>query len=72
MILANEHPSMTSTGSITFPKDLLIFLPYASLTIGCRNTVLKGNWSVNKNPIMTILATQKNNISCPVSNIELG
>ena len=43
MILANEHPSMTSTGSITFPKDLLIFLPYASLTIGCKNTVLNGN-----------------------------
>ena len=31
-------PVMTSRGSMTLPRDLLIFLPWASLTTACRYT----------------------------------
>jgi hypothetical protein len=44
------------------------FLPYLSLTIGCRNTVVNGSLPVSCSPIMTIRATQKNRISIPVSS----
>lgn len=63
---------MISKGSITFPKLLLIFLPSASLIIGCKNTSLKGKVSHKINDIITILETQNDKISCPVSKIEFG
>lgn len=37
---SKDIPLITSIGSITFPKDLLIFLPCASLTIACKYTSL--------------------------------
>lgn len=37
-LTSREIPVMTSTGSITLPRDLLIFLPWASLTIACKYT----------------------------------
>ena len=33
---SREIPVMTSMGSITFPRDLLIFRPWASLTMECK------------------------------------
>lgn len=35
---SREIPVMTSRGSMTLPRDLLIFLPWASLTTACRYT----------------------------------
>ena len=35
-------PPITSRGSITLPRDLLIFLPWASLTMACRYTCRAG------------------------------
>jgi hypothetical protein len=46
--------------------------PSESHTIGCKNTVLNGSLSVSHKLIITILATQKKRISCPVSRIEFG
>lgn len=40
-LTSREIPVMTSTGSITLPRDLLIFLPWASLTIACKYTCNK-------------------------------
>jgi hypothetical protein len=39
-----EMPSITSRGSITFPRLLDIFLPWASRTMLCKYTVWKGTW----------------------------
>eukprot|EP01139_Manchomonas_bermudensis_P010635 Amastigsp_a340828_45.p4 type:complete len:121 gc:universal Amastigsp_a340828_45:997-1359(+) len=36
-------PSITATGSMTLPSDLLILRPCASRTIECRNTYSKGS-----------------------------
>jgi hypothetical protein len=52
-------PDLTSNGSIIFPRDFDIFLPYLSLTIACKYTDVNGNLSVNCKPIITIRATQK-------------
>ena len=67
-----DHPFMICNGSIIFPKDLLIFLPSLSLRMECRYMVLKGTFPVRAKLIITILATQKNSISSPVSNRSFG
>lgn len=41
---SREIPVMTSRGSMTLPRDLLIFLPWASLTTACRYTCEKSSW----------------------------
>ena len=69
---SNPVPSMISNGSITFPLDFDILFPSESHTIGWRRISLNGSLSVSHNDIMTILATQKNNISWPVYKTELG
>lgn len=38
----NVMPSMTSRGSMTLPRDLDILRPWASRTMECRYTCLKG------------------------------
>lgn len=65
-------PSITSSGSMTFPLVLDIFSPFLSHTIGCRKTVLNGNFPVSHRLIITILATQKNRMSCPVYKMLFG
>lgn len=70
--LSNEVPSIIYNGSMTLPLDFDILFPYESQTIGCNNTYLKGTLSVSQSDIITILATQKNKISCPVYKIEFG
>ena len=50
----------------------LIFLPNLSRTMAWRYTVVNGSTSVSSSPIMTILATQKNRMSCPVSSSDPG
>ena len=57
---------------MTFPRDLLIFRPCASRTIACRYTCLNGTLPVSFMPIITIRATQKNKMSCPVSSRDVG
>lgn len=59
--------SITSRGSMTFPFDFDILLPFSSLTIGCKKTVLNGSLSQRHKLIMTIRATQKKMMSDPVS-----
>ena len=55
------------------PRLLLIFRPCLSLTIGCRNTSLKGSSPpVSARPIITMRATQKKSMSWPVSSSEVG
>ena len=70
--LYNVHPFIISRGSITFPNDFDIFLPCESRIIGCKYTVLKGILSNKSMDIIAILATQKNKMSAPVSNMVLG
>jgi len=41
MHTSSEIPCMTSMGSMTLPRDLLIFLPWASRIMACRNTLWK-------------------------------
>jgi len=60
---ASEMPEITSSGSMTLPRDLLILRPCASRTIECRYTCLNGSWPVSSRPIMTMRATQKNRMS---------
>lgn len=72
IIEAKEHPSIISIGSITFPFDFDIFSPFSALTILWSKTVLKGTYPVSIKLIIAILATQKNNISYPVSKIVFG
>ena len=55
--------SMTSSGSIPLPRDLLIFLPWASLTMPWMNTYLKGSLPVCSRAENIILATQKKMMS---------
>ncbi len=71
-IVLRSHPSIISIGSITFPFDLLIFSEFSSLTILWRITFSKGSLSVKSRENITILATQKNKISYPVSRTLLG
>mmetsp|Transcript_6419 Transcript_6419/g.15541 ORF Transcript_6419/g.15541 Transcript_6419/m.15541 type:complete len:203 (+) Transcript_6419:749-1357(+) len=65
-------PSMTSRGSMTFPRDLDILRPWASRTMACRNTCENGTSPHSSMPIMTIRATQKKRMSEPVSRSVLG
>ena len=67
-----DVPSIIYNGSITFPLDFDILLPSESHTKGWSNTSLKGNYFTSQRDIITILATQKNRISWPVSKIEFG
>mmetsp|Transcript_34107 Transcript_34107/g.77028 ORF Transcript_34107/g.77028 Transcript_34107/m.77028 type:complete len:309 (+) Transcript_34107:948-1874(+) len=69
---SSEQPWITSSGSITFPRDLDILRPSLSRTMACRYTSLKGSWSVNASDIITMRATQKKRMSRPVSSRELG
>ena len=64
--------SITSSGSIPLPRDLLIFLPCSSRTSPCRNTYSNGGSPIASHPENTILITQKNRISYPVTITELG
>ena len=64
--------SITSNGSIPFPKDLLIFLPSESLTSPCINTCLNGVSPIQNIPANAILTTQKNIISYPVTSTLVG
>jgi len=57
---------------MTFPLDFDILFPYESQTNGWSKTYLKGIFPVSQRDIITILATQKNNISCPVYKIWFG
>ena len=52
--------------------DLLIFLPSSSLTIPLISTLLKGMLPIVFFESMTILATQKNMISCAVTSVLVG
>ena len=64
--------SIISIGSIPFPNDFDIFLPWESLTIPCTTTSLNGFLSVNSNPCVIILDTQNVMISYPVTNTFVG
>ena len=64
--------SITSNGSIPFPNDFDIFLPWLSLTIPCINISLNGFCFIHSNPENIILATQKNIMSYPVTNTFVG
>ena len=48
-----EMLQLTSSGSITFPRALLIFRPNLSLTIACKYTVLNGSTSFSCRLIIT-------------------
>ena len=64
--------SITSSGSIPFPRDLLIFLPCESLTKPWIYTWWKGGLPICSIPENTILATQKKIISKPVTKTSFG
>ena len=64
--------SIISRGSIPFPRDLDIFLPWASLTRPCINTFLNGTSPINSLDANIILATQKKIISYPVTSVSVG
>ena len=64
--------STMSNGSIPFPNDFDIFLPWLSLTIPCINISLKGFSFISSSPENIILATQKNIMSYPVTNTFVG
>ena len=55
--------TMTSSGSMPLPRDLLILRPCASRTRPWKNTVLKGGTFMFSMPEKIILATQKKMIS---------
>lgn len=65
-------PEMTSRGSMTLPRDLDIFRPWASRTREWVNTSRKGMSPVSLIPSMIIRATQKKRISQPVSSMVMG
>ena len=64
--------SITSNGSIPFPKDFDILRPCESLTSPCIKTVSKGTSPVCSSPENIILITQKGIISYPVTNVLVG
>ena len=64
--------SITSSGSIPFPNDLLIFLPWSSLTRPWNNTLPNGFLPICSQPENIILITQKNIISYPVTSTSVG
>ena len=61
------YMSISSSGSITLPLDLLILTPSGSRISPCRYTVSKGISEVFLRPIIIMRATQKNRMSWPVS-----
>lgn len=69
---SKSQPLIMSKGSMMFPFDLDIFSPLSSLTRLCMNTFLKGTLSFKSRLIITILITQKNRMSYPVSKRSLG
>jgi hypothetical protein len=64
--------SITSRGSMTFPRVLLIFSPLASRTRAWITTSRKGAFPVNSIPIIIIRATQKKRMSNPVTSTDVG
>mmetsp|Transcript_8973 Transcript_8973/g.40766 ORF Transcript_8973/g.40766 Transcript_8973/m.40766 type:complete len:212 (+) Transcript_8973:2239-2874(+) len=64
--------SMTLSGSTTLPKDLDILRPFSSRTKPWRKTVWNGSLPVMPYDIMTMRATQKKRMSCPVSITCVG
>ena len=64
--------STISNGSIPFPNDFDIFLPWLSLTIPWIKISLNGFSCINSKPEKIILATQKNIMSYPVTNTFVG
>ena len=70
--LSAPYSSITSIGSTPLPNVFDIFLPWLSRTIPCINTSLNGFSFIAYNPENTILATQKNIISYPVTNTFVG
>ena len=69
---SSEMPSMRSSGSSTFPLDLLIFCPSASRIRPCTYTSRNGTLPVKCSDIITIRATQKKMMSKPVTSTEVG
>mmetsp|Transcript_20475 Transcript_20475/g.38934 ORF Transcript_20475/g.38934 Transcript_20475/m.38934 type:complete len:334 (-) Transcript_20475:592-1593(-) len=67
-----EIPSTTWMGSITLPRDLDILRPCASRTMACKYTCLNGTLPVSARLIITMRATQKKRMSCPVSSSAPG
>lgn len=65
-------PLIINSGSITLPFDLDIFYPFLSRTIAWKKTSWNGSCLVRCNEVITIRATQKKIISCPVSINEVG
>ena len=70
--LSVPYFAIISNGSIPLPKDLDIFLPWLSRTIPWIKTSLNGSTPVCFIPENIILATQKNIISYPVTNVDVG
>src|SRR5699024_5687191 len=66
------YKSITSSGSIPFPKDLLIFRPSSSSIRPVKNTSLNGTSPICSILENTILITQKNIISYPVTSTSVG
>mmetsp|Transcript_50096 Transcript_50096/g.123062 ORF Transcript_50096/g.123062 Transcript_50096/m.123062 type:complete len:210 (+) Transcript_50096:214-843(+) len=65
-------PSITHSGSITLPFDLLILRLCASRTMACSITSRNGRRSVRCSDIITMRATQKKRMSWPVSSSCVG
>lgn len=72
MLTSRLLPKITLSGVITLPTLFDIFLPCASHNTPCSMIFENGNSPVNAVPNITILATQKNKMSWPVSIIARG
>ncbi len=66
------YDSLTSKGSMMFPFDELIFIPFSSSMRGVKYTWRNGTLPMKWSPITIILATQKKMMSNPVINSEVG
>ena len=72
LIASTPNSFIKSSGSGEFPRDFDIFLPISSLTIPWKNTFLNGIFLSSYIPNIIILATQKNMMSAPVTNVFVG
>ena len=70
--LSVPYLSHISSGSMTLPVDLDIFLPSASRTRAWMYTSSKGTLSMKWMPIIIMRATQKNRMSKPVTRQDVG